>query len=377
MTYRQFETFETVNATTPYTRKSLDLSAFELTGEYKISPKSELELEIEFEHGGTGSAMEFDPFEESGEFENETEKGGEVVLSEFYYFHGFGYQNWIKVGKIPVPISLGNVQENYILYPTIYSSSAEFSMIPKEWRELGIEYLKRFDSGFNVKLLLTSGLNSEFFRKYNWAGGGYQTQFETVNADNLAGSAVIEYGDVATSDGIAAAVYYGDTAGNRHKLKKLNDSAMLLISSIYGRWAWGDFGLRGQVIHGTLSNSDKVSAANATLAGNAGPGAFGPLGHEAQLEMAEASYQIYSDDDSGLKAFLGYEHVDTMVSVEGAILKDDRYNQVLSSFGFMQTWEKILFVKAQYIKHSNALTGIPATNDIQVAFGFDWYGFNL
>ena len=39
--------------------------------------------EIEFEHGGTGSAIEYEA-EESIEFEQEQEKGGEVELEQFW-----------------------------------------------------------------------------------------------------------------------------------------------------------------------------------------------------------------------------------------------------------------------------------------------------
>jgi hypothetical protein len=41
----------------------------------------EAELEVEFEHGGTGSALELE-YEEFGEFEQEVEKGGEVLVEE-------------------------------------------------------------------------------------------------------------------------------------------------------------------------------------------------------------------------------------------------------------------------------------------------------
>lgn len=378
MTYRQYETFESVNAKDPYMKKSLDLNVFEMTGEYKLSPVSELEFEIEFEHGGTGSTIEFEPLEEFGEFESEVEKGGEVVISELYYLRALGNMTWVKAGKIPVPISLGNVQRKYVIYPSVYSSAAEGSMIPAEWRELGFQLQKRFDSNFNIQLLATSGLNSEFFRTYNWVGGGNQKQFETVNAENWAGTIVLEYGDVATSDGVALGVYYGETSGNRHKLRKLNDKATLMIGSLMGTWTWiDDLTVRGQIIRGSLSNSDKVSLANSTLAASVNPGAYSQLGSTAQMEMAEVSYRFLQGDESATRGFVSYEHVDSMVDVEGAVIKNDRFNQLFSSVGLMQIWDKIFFAKLQYTKHSNALSGLPATDDYQLALGFDWYGYNL
>jgi len=379
-TYRQYKTFENVATVVPIWKKEMDLRAFELKGEYYITPKSELEFEIEFEHGGTGSSLEYDQLEEFGEFEAEHEKGGEVALSEFYYRHALENQSWIKVGKIPVYMSIGSVQENYLLYPTVLSSSAEQSMVPTEWRELGVEVQKRFGA-YSVRGAVMNGLNSEFFRKYNWIGGGHQKQFESANSGSFAGTLALEYGDIAFDDGIVAAVYYGEVTNNRYKQRKMNNEASLLMGSIYGSYhaeIFGqNFGFRGQFIHGTLSRSDEISLANATLTSSANPGAFAPLGHEAQLEMAEISYDIYENDEDKLSAYYNYQHVDTMKSVQGSILKDDRYNKVISSFGLIQKWEKIMFVKAEYANHSNAQPILPSTAEYQIAFGFDWKGFNL
>ena len=376
MTLKQFQTFEDVVTTTPYWKRQADLNELSLTGEYYITPKSEIEFEIEFEHGGTGSALEYDPMEEFGEFEKELEKGGEVVLSEFYYRRAFENMMWIKVGKIPVYISLGNVQENLLQYSTIYSVSSEASLIAHEWREMGIELQKRF-GGFNARTSLLTGLNSEFFRKYNWVGGGYQRQFENINANSLAGTLTFEYGDVSLDDGIATTIYYNEVSGNRYKQRKMSSDASITLFSIFGSWHFERFGVRGEFIQGTLTRSDQISLANASLTSSVNPGAFAPLGHTAQLEMGEIFYYMIDDDEARLTAFFNYQHVDSMKTVEGSILKDDRYNRVISTFGLMKTWEKIMFVKAEYAKSSNALVGFPETSEFQLAFGFDWRGFYL
>ena len=44
--------------------------------------------EIEFEHGGSGSAIEYEA-DEAIEFEHETEKGGEVELEQFWLQKSF------------------------------------------------------------------------------------------------------------------------------------------------------------------------------------------------------------------------------------------------------------------------------------------------
>ncbi len=376
ITAKQYQTFEDVVTKTPYWKRQADLSTLELTGEYYINPKSEIEFEVEFEHGGTGSSLDYDPLEEFGEFEKEQDKGGEVVLSELYYRHALENMTWIKVGKFPVYVSLGNAQESFLQYATVVPVVGELSLLPSEWRELGVELQKRFGA-FNSRLSLITGLNSEFFRKYNWIGGGYQKKFETINANSLAGTFVLEYGDVAADNGIATAIYYGEVSGNRYKQHKMSNDATVVLTSIFGSWSFDKIGMRGEFIQGFLSRSDEISLANASLTSSVNPGAFAPLGHSAQLEMLEIYYRFLQDDDSSLKGFANYQHVDSMKTVEGSILRDDRYNQVISTLGFMQTWEKVMFLKFEYGKYSNALAGLADTAQYQVAFGFDWHGFNF
>ena len=58
----------------PDRRAAIDVERFVIAPKYRINDTIQLESELEFEHGGTGSTMEFDKFEEFGEFETEVEK---------------------------------------------------------------------------------------------------------------------------------------------------------------------------------------------------------------------------------------------------------------------------------------------------------------
>lgn len=60
--------------------------------------------EIEFEHGGTESAVEIDA-DESGEYEAEVEKGGEVALEQFWLNKAFWSGKFnVKAGEIIIPV---------------------------------------------------------------------------------------------------------------------------------------------------------------------------------------------------------------------------------------------------------------------------------
>lgn len=58
--------------------------------------------EIEFEHGGTESAVEFEN-EEGGEYESEVERGGEVALEQFWIQKSFMPQLNVRAGMMVVP----------------------------------------------------------------------------------------------------------------------------------------------------------------------------------------------------------------------------------------------------------------------------------
>ena len=61
--------------------------------------------EIEFEHGGTESAVEVEA-EETGEFEKEIERGGEVALEQFWLQKSWGKGLNLRMGHIIVPVGV-------------------------------------------------------------------------------------------------------------------------------------------------------------------------------------------------------------------------------------------------------------------------------
>ncbi|MCA9810539.1 MAG: hypothetical protein KC473_09385, partial [Candidatus Dadabacteria bacterium] len=73
------------------------------------------EAEIEFEHGGTGSAMELE-YEEFGEYEQEIEKGGEVYVEELYLYKKFGDWGKLKAGRFYLAFGL----MSFLSKPTDY-----------------------------------------------------------------------------------------------------------------------------------------------------------------------------------------------------------------------------------------------------------------
>nr|MDQ3018190.1 hypothetical protein [Bacteroidota bacterium] len=73
---------------------------------YHWTPRIRLNTEIEFEHGGTGASVEFDRFEEFGEFEFDISKGGEVRIEQMNLEFHLNKNLSLQVGRLKVPFGL-------------------------------------------------------------------------------------------------------------------------------------------------------------------------------------------------------------------------------------------------------------------------------
>ncbi len=363
----QEDKFKTVNNLTPYQRKSFDLKAIEAEYEIQLNPNNKFEFEVEYEHGGVGSAVEFDNFEEFGEFETEVEKGGEVVVSEAFLLKKLSPKTELYIGKSPVGITLNNAMNSPLMYSSNEASQLESRIVPQEWNEMGLQTKTRLGD-WSIYAGIVSGLNSEFFRKYNWVGGGYQKQFENINADQLAYTAGLEWGDVIWGRGISVHYYEGDTQKNRYKLDKLTVPATVRIYTAMAQWKFFDrVGIITEHIRGTLQNSESVALANATLSGVAKPKSFAALGSQAALQM----YQLNLDVTDTLNIFSQYEHVNTFMQVEGTIAKDPRYDVIQNGYGFAYKLDEITHIKAHYYKEKTKLEALPETTHFVLSFNLD------
>lgn len=96
--------------------------------------------EIEFEHGGSGSAIEYEA-DEAIEFEHETEKGGEVELEQFWLQKSFSKAFNIRAGHIVVPFGLVNAHHEPLNFFTVYRPEGENTILPSTWHQTGISWL--------------------------------------------------------------------------------------------------------------------------------------------------------------------------------------------------------------------------------------------
>lgn len=363
--------FRTVNTFVPYRQRVMDLRKFAAEIEVEVGDKNEFEFEVEFEHGGTGTAMEFDQLEEFGEFESEIERGGEVALEEFYYKRRLTSSTNLFVGKAPLFMSLTSVIRHPLEHVNAEPSRLEAHMIPVEWAETGVHFEQFLPWRFTFRAAVVTGLNSEFYRKYNWIGGGHQRQFEDVRFDEPALTGSFEWRDVAEGHGLGIAYYTAKTTDNRRNYTALTEESKVYLWSALGQWKFRRVGVMGQVLRGRITNSDLVVKANNSLGGGAAPKTFGAIGAEAQLETVQLNYEFVDT----WSAFLQYEHVNTFTEVAGTVNVDQRYDVRNTGWGFGHIWDEVCAVKFQAVKEWTHKPNLATTNFYYVQFAFDTGAF--
>ena len=92
--------------------------------------------EIEFEHTGTGSAIEI-ATDEDGEYEHEIEKGGEVELEQFWIQKTFRPWANLRIGHFIVPVGLNNSHDEPLEFFTVCRPEGENTILPNIWHDTG------------------------------------------------------------------------------------------------------------------------------------------------------------------------------------------------------------------------------------------------
>ena len=363
------EYFDNTQDTTPERRQRFDLERIVTEFGYRFNENWDIEVEIEYEHGGTGAALEYDGFDEFGEFETEIEAGGEVLIEKAQLRYRASDQFGIKFGNIHVPIGLSTILHKPNQYLTVGRHRSEVAMIPATWNEMGIGLFGQYKD-FHYQAQLLSGLNSEYFRTYNWVAGGHQKRFEHINSDEPAFAVRLDYGDFKKGSAIGVAYYYGKTGGNRHKTNKLNANAAVNIFSAAAAWVDGPYILRGQYLFGTLSDTNAITQANKTTPGLR-PGNFAQVGSESMAFFIEAGLDLNHWFDMPLTVFANLDYANPLWESESGNASQ-RFENTWSSLGINYQPIPQLVIKAEGGLHQVAVASIPDTYFFGVGVGYQF-----
>ena len=282
--------------------------------------------EIEYEHGGTGSAVEIEA-EEAGEYEAEVEKGGEVNIEQFWINKEFmdGKLN-VKAGEIIVPVGYSNAYHEPNQFFTVYRPEGEATIMPNTWHQVGLSVWGRLkDWRYEAQLL--SGLNSESFTAESFVHYGATSPYEFKVANNYAGAVRIDnYSIKGLRIGLSG--YYGysfrntlRTPGSKYEDVK-GALGIIALDFSLNRWNWI---VRGNIDYAYFSDADIISAYNQAnwthhkyQDGN--PHHYSNIGSNAVAYAIEAGYNIFSqiaklkEKNEKLYVFGRFEHYNTMAS---------------------------------------------------------------
>jgi hypothetical protein len=363
------EYFENVQDTSPERRSRFDLERIVTEFGYQFTDEWSMEVEIEYEHGGTGASLEYDGFDEFGEFETEIEAGGEVVIEKAELRYRPSKAFGVKFGNIHLPIGLSSSLHKPNQYLTVLRHKSEAAMLPAVWNENGIGVYGEV-ADFHYQAQVVSGLNSEYFRTYDWAASGHQKRFEHVNGDDLAFAGRVDYGNFKTGSAVGVAYYYGNTSGNRNKSNKISSDGTLSIVSVAGALVEGPWILRGQYLYGTLSDSDAISQANKTTPGLR-PGNFAQLGSKSQAFFIEAGVKLDTWFDLPVTVFANIDYSNPLMEVESGYATK-RFENTWTSVGINYFPIPEIVIKAEGGLHQVAVASIPDTNFFALGVGYQF-----
>jgi hypothetical protein len=360
--------------TDPGRRNAIDMERLVLYPSVRLSGTILAKAELEFEHGGTGTTMEFDRFEEFGEYEAEIEKGGEVVLDQLHVQISLAPAANLRIGRIKLPVGLIASRHEPGEYFTTGRSEMETALIPAPWYENGIEFYGGvLDNSIRFSIDVVNGLDATGFSSAHWIVGGHQTRFEMVNAQNLAIAAGIDV-DFSPSATAGVSGYYGNSSENRPK-PDMSASARVAVGEAHAAWEGMGFRVRAMGLYGTLENADLVSQANRNISNNLNVKRT-PVGSAAAGYFVEAGFDVLRLWDVRhweLTPFLRWESYDSMAKVDGDIFDNPRWERKVFTFGVNCKPIDDLVLKAEL---SRRRLGIPDLNTEQtfslgVGFEFD------
>ena len=172
-----------------------------------------LGTEIEFEHTGTGSAIENEA-DEAAEWEHEQEKGGEVELEQLWINKRFSKAANLKFGHIIVPVGLNNAHHEPLNYFTVYRPEGENTILPSTWHDTGVSFWGRYGK-VKYELQMVAGLNAMLFNRDKWIHHGAGSPFEFKPANQYGFAA---RGDYFALPGLRLGLsgYYGNSAHNTY-----------------------------------------------------------------------------------------------------------------------------------------------------------------
>ena len=250
--------------------------------------------EIEFEHTGTGTAYEKE-YEESGEWEQEVEKGGEVELEQFWLEKTIKPWLNIRAGHIVVPVGLNNSAHEPLNFFTVYRPEGENTILPSTWHETGVSVWGR-TRHWKYEAQFLAGLDAMNFSRDYWIQKGAHSAFEFKVANKYAVALRLDnYSVPGLRIGLSG--YYGHSIDNtlgrdaNGKASKLKGA--VAIGSVDFKYDAHNVIVRGNFTYGHLGDAAEIYALPGRQSKNS-PFSQDHVGKAAVATGIEAGYDFFS-----------------------------------------------------------------------------------
>ena len=322
-----------------------------------------LGTEIEFEHGGTESAIEIET-EEGGEYESEIERGGEVALEQFWIQKSFCPELNLRMGHIIIPVGATNQHH----MPTeFFGVETGISL----WGQAG---------DWRYEAILVPGLDSDRFGRQNWIKDGAGSPYEFKIGNNIAGAFRIDNFSVP---GLRMSVsgYIGNSFKNT-----LSSTESAQYKDVKGTVSIGAFDfaynahnwiIRGNFDYGHLSDSRLISQYNANMSKNSVSKKQG-IASDAVAIGLEAGYNLFSQIEKlnakqqKLYLFSRYDYYDSMYKTDAAIQDYQWCGRHRIAAGINYFPIKDIVLKGEY---SIGLLKSQYNNEPSISLGVAYAGF--
>ncbi len=284
--------------------------------------------EIEFEHGGTGSSVEYEA-DESIEFESENERGGEVELEQFW----LQKKLWdgklhIKAGHIVVPFGYVNAHHEPLNFFTVYRPEGENTILPSTWHQTGVSLWGKLGK-WRYEVQAITGLDAFHFNRTNWIQAGTSSPFEFDVANKLGFLGRIDNKSIS---GLRLGVsgYIGQSMHNSvpHDMevgdkKKIKGNVYLgSFDFAFKKYNWI---ARGNIDYGYVSDAEQIASytyPNTQIVKPYESGNGKHFGSHAIASMLEVGYDVFSrienlrQDNQKLYVFGHYEYYDSYIHAQ-------------------------------------------------------------
>jgi hypothetical protein len=340
-------------------------------------------MEIEFEHGGSESAVEIES-EESGEYEAEVERGGEVALEQFWIQKSFGKKFNIRAGHQIIPVGLTNAAHLPTEFFTVFRPEGENTILPCTWHETGVEVWGRVGD-WRYEAMLVPGLDSDRFGRDGWIADASGSPYEFKIGNSVAGVFRIDnYSVKGLRIGVSG--YVGNSFNNslsRSTAAKYKDvKGTVSILAADATYKDHNFLAHASFDWGHLTNSAEITSFNqnsfSTKDDNLCPRT--PVASDAMSAMVNVGYDFFSFSDklrkSGQKFYVfgQYDFYDSMYRTEKNVIKSDwcRKNRYTVGVNYYPMKQIVFKAEYSYRKYSK-----PYNNEPTIAIGVAYSGFFL